>query len=522
MVDRGSRFWAGLPTSAPLRYALAPLSIAVAVTLHLAVLGPVSSWSDAAPLIHPTGLFQICIVAAAWYGGAGPGLVAALLATLALPRLITMNYPLTAGFFDLPRFVAFAITGLAVGWGTTLWRGADSALRRREAELRAARVELTMKVSEQTAELRRSEALLARAQQLTQTGSFSWKPATREVVWSEEMFRIWGFDPATKPTTELAVRRIHPDDMDWARRAFERAADQGRDLDLEHRLLMPDGAVRHIVVAARAVRDDAGEVEFVGVQMDVTERKRAEEALRKAQAELAHIGRVLTLGELAASIAHEISQPLAAITANAAACRNWLGATTPNLDQARESVDGITRDATRAGDIISRIRTLVQKAETQKAPLDINDAIREVVALAEAEARRHGVTLQTEIAGTRPFVIGDRVQLQQVLLNLLMNGIEAMASVTSRRRLLLVRSSHPDRDHVVVAVQDSGVGIGPHELEKIFEAFYTTKPQGMGLGLAISRSIIESHGGTLAAMCNAGPGMTFTIALPAESSPPSV
>ncbi|HJZ72187.1 MAG TPA: ATP-binding protein [Vicinamibacterales bacterium] len=522
MVEAKRRFRAGLQASAAMRYALASLSIAVAVALHLAVIGGLPSWSEAAPLIHPTGLFQICIVAAAWYGGAGPGFVAALLATLVLPGLIAMNYPLTAGFFDLPRFVAFAITALAIGWGTTLWRRAESALRRSEAELRAARGELVMKVSEQTAELRRSEALLARAQHLSQTGSFSWKPATREVVWSQEMFRIWGFDPATKPTGELALRRIHPDDVDWARRAFEGAAYEGRDLDLEHRLLMPDGAVRHIVVAARAVRDDAGDVEFVGVTMDVTERKRAEEALRKAQAQLAHIGRVLTMGELAASIAHEINQPLGAIVANADACRNWLGATTPNVDEARESVDAIARDATRAGEIIKRIRALVQKAEIRKARLDINDAIREVVALAEGEARRHEVTLRTEIADDLPFVIGDRVQLQQVVLNLLMNGIEAMASVTSRRRLLLVRSSHDDRDHVVVAVQDSGVGIGPHELGKIFDTFYTTKPQGMGLGLAISRSIVESHGGKLAAACNDGPGMTFKIALPVEPSPPSV
>jgi len=166
-----------------------------------------------------------------------------------------------------------------------------------------------MKVSEQTAEIRRSEALLARAQHLSQTGGFTWKPATREVVWSQKMFRIWGFDPATKPTRGLALRRIRPDDVDWARREFERAAYEGRDLGLEHRLLMPHGAVRHIVVAAR-VRDVAGDVGFVGVTMDVTERKRAEEALRKAQAQLTHIGRVLTMGELAASIAHEIDQPL--------------------------------------------------------------------------------------------------------------------------------------------------------------------------------------------------------------------
>src|SRR5215470_12680367 len=180
MVEGKRRFQAGLHASAAMRYALAPLSIAVAVALQVLVIGRLSSWSDAAPWIHPTGLFQIAIVAAAWFGGAGPGFVAALLATLVLPRLIAMNYPLTAGFFDEPRFVAFAITGLAVGWGTALWRRAESALRRNEQELRAARNELVLKVSEQTSELRRREALLARAQHLTRTGTFSWKPATGE------------------------------------------------------------------------------------------------------------------------------------------------------------------------------------------------------------------------------------------------------------------------------------------------------------------------------------------------------
>jgi len=425
---------------------------------------------------------------------------------------------LLAGFFDLPRFLAFTFTGLAVGWGVTRWRRAEAALRGRELELRQARADLEAKVLEQTAELRRSEAVLARAQQLSQTGSFSWKPSTREMLWSEEMFRIYGYGRTTPPTFELGVQRLHPEDRLRVKDAFDRAARDGHDFELEHRLLMPDGAVRFIRSATRAVRDESGGIEFVGAVMDVTERTHAEEALQKAQGELAHVTRVMTMGELAASIAHEISQPLAAIGANAEACLNWLAGTTPRLEEARESVSSIVRDGNRAGDIIRRIRALTQKAGTQKAPVDLNDAIREVMALTESEARRHGVTLQTDLAEDLPRVVGDRIQLQQVVLNLVINGVEAMSSVVDRPRRLLVGSRSSESDHVLVAVQDSGIGIERQSVDKIFESFYTTKPQGMGMGLAISRSIVENHGGTLRAVRNDGPGMRFELALPAIRS----
>jgi len=501
-----------------LRYALALLCVALVVAVQIAFIGPVPASSQVVPLIHPTGLFQAGVVAAAWFGGVGPGLLAALLATLVMPRLIEMNYPLLAGVFDLPRFLAFTFTGLAVGWGITRWRRAEAALRGRELELRQARAQLEAKVLEQTVELRRSEAVLARAQQLSQTGSFSWKPSTREMLWSEEMFRIYGYGRTTPPTFELGVQRLHPEDHLRVKDAFDRAARDGHDFELEHRLLMPDGSVRFIRSATRAVRDESGGIEFVGAVMDVTERTHAEEALQKAQGELAHATRVMTMGELAASIAHEINQPLAAIAANAEACLNWLAGTTPRLEEARESVSSIVRDGNRAGDIIRRIRALTQKAGTQKAPVDLNDAIREVMALAESEVRRHGVTLQTDLAEDLPPVVGDRIQLQQVVLNLVINGAEAMSSVVDRPRQLLVGSRRSESDHVLVAVQDCGIGIERQGVDKIFESFYTTKPQGMGMGLAISRSIVENHGGTLRAVSNDGPGMTFELALPATRS----
>ena len=245
----------------------------------------------------------------------------------------------------------------------------------------------------------------------------------------------------------------------------------------------------------------------------LTERKRTEEALREAQAELAHVTRVMTMGELTALIAHEINQPLAGIVINGNASLRWLAAATPNLDEAREAVSRILRDGNRAGEVIARIRALVQKTDTEKVRLDINQTIQEVIVLMQNEAVRKGVAIQMELAADVPPVLGDRIQLQQVILNLLMNGIEAMDTVADRPREMLIRSCEHESNQLLVAVQDSGVGIDSQNLEKIFDAFYTTKPQGMGMGLAISRSIVENHGGRLWAVPNDGPGATFQFTL---------
>jgi len=243
------------------------------------------------------------------------------------------------------------------------------------------------------------------------------------------------------------------------------------------------------------------------------ERSRAEHALREAQGELAHVGRVMIMGELTASIAHEINQPLAAVVANANACFRWLANPTPNLDEARDAISRIVRDGNRASDVIRRIRALVQKGDTEKTLLDINEVIQEVVSLTHSEIQKSGVVLKMNLAASLPRVSGDRIQLQQVILNLVMNGIEAMNTVTDRPREMIIRSSAHESDKVLVAVQDSGVGIDSQNLDKIFDTFYTTKSQGMGMGLAISRSIVENHGGRLWAVPNDGPGATFQFTL---------
>jgi NO-binding membrane sensor protein with MHYT domain/signal transduction histidine kinase len=239
------------------------------------------------------------------------------------------------------------------------------------------------------------------------------------------------------------------------------------------------------------------------------EREQAEAALRQAQADLAHVSRVTTLGEMAASIAHEVDQPLSGVVINANACLRFLTAASPNVDEVRDGLHAIARDGRRASDVIARIRTLARRAETDKEPLDINDVIGEVVALAEGEARRARARVLTELAGMLPRVLGDRVQLQQVVLNLLLNGLDAMHDVMDRPRELIIRTEREATDHVRVAVRDSGSGIDPQLTTRLFDAFYTTKPAGMGMGLSISRSIVEQHGGRLWAVPNDGPGTTF-------------
>jgi len=272
---------------------------------------------------------------------------------------------------------------------------------------------------------------------------------------------------------------------------------------------------QYLAATYSPLRPDSERVEAaLAITRDLTDHARASEALQQAQAELAHVTRVTTLGELTASIAHEINQPLAAIVADANASLNWLATTTPDLDRVREALDGIVKDGHRAADVIHRIRQLMSKNEPQRARLDVNDVIRDVVPLVRSEMLSHRVSLQLDLAPVFLPVLGDRVQLQQVLINLVMNGMEAMAGIEDRPRTLVIRSRPPEGDQVLVAVEDAGVGIDPDTVTQLFNAFFTTKPDGMGMGLSISRSIIEGHGGRLWATPNTTHGATFAFALP--------
>jgi PAS domain S-box-containing protein len=311
----------------------------------------------------------------------------------------------------------------------------------------------------------------------------------------------------------------HPDDVarDWNRFAELISGKRDRYRG-DKRYFRRDGSLILGNVTVSLVRDDRGEPLFAIVMVeDITEQKRAEEALREAQAELAHVSRVMTMGELATSIAHEVNQPLTAVVANGHACLRWLGHATPDLEEVRAAVQRIIRDGKRGSEVIKRIRALAKKTDPQKVSVDVNDAIDEVAALVQSEARKHGLSLQTKLAPALPPVHGDRVQLEQVILNLTMNAIEASVAVTGRPRELVIRSQQDAAGAVLVAVQDAGIGLQPAHATRIFEAFFTTKAGGIGMGLSISRSIIEAHGGRLWATPNPGPGATFQFVLPAAS-----
>jgi two-component system, LuxR family, sensor kinase FixL len=279
-----------------------------------------------------------------------------------------------------------------------------------------------------------------------------------------------------------------------------------------------DGAT--VVVASRwsVRRDDRGQmVSTLETNNDITERKRAEETARKAEADLAHAARVMTMGEMAASIAHEVNQPLSGVVINGNACLRWLAGESPNLDEARAAVQRMIRDGKRASDVVARVRNLSRKTVTEKERLHVNETIQEVLALARPEVRKHRVAVRTQLASDLPAVLGDRVQLQQVMLNLILNGIEAMSTVGDRPRELLI-STHRDTPDVRIAVRDSGTGLDSQQADRIFDAFYTTKPTGMGMGLSISRSIIENHGGRLWAEANDGHGATFQFTVSQHES----
>jgi PAS domain S-box-containing protein len=363
--------------------------------------------------------------------------------------------------------------------------------------------------------LRRSEAYLAEAQRLSRTGSFGWAVSTGEVLWSEETFRIFQYGRMTKPTVELILQRVHPEDTVHVKQTMESASMSGEDFEHEYRLVMPDNSVKYAHVVAHALSDKSGSVEFVGAVMDVTERKRAEEALREAQANLARVSRVTTMGELTASLAHEINQPIAAAVIDANTCLRWLGRDLPNVPEGRQAAARVIKSVTHAADIIRRVRQLFTKGTPQNELLDVNEVIREMIVLLRSEATRYSISFRAELADDLPQVVGDRVQLQQVMTNLCINSVDAMKDVDGTRELI-VKSQQTENEHLMVSISDTGVGLPSQQAEQIFNAFFTTKPHGTGMGLRISRSIVESHGGRLWAADRSPRGASFYFTLPTK------
>jgi PAS domain S-box-containing protein len=363
--------------------------------------------------------------------------------------------------------------------------------------------------------LRRNEYYLSEAQRLTHTGSWTLNNAG-EVYWSEETFLLWGFDPQQPvPDREAILQRVHPQDRDRVRERGTKAAHEGSNYVEEFRIVLPDGKIRHIHAVGRPVFNASGElVEVVGTHVDVTERKQAEqerERLRQLEADLAHINRVSMMGELAASLAHEIKQPITGAVLNAHSCLRYLEGETPRLKEASKSVSAMVKNVTRAADIIDRVRSLYGRGAPERESVDINEIVREMTVLLRDTANRNSIAVRTNLEPELPTATADRIQLQQVLMNLMLNGIEAMKDGGGE---LTVASTRGENSQLLVTVTDSGPGLPAGESERIFEAFFTTKPQGSGMGLSISRRIIEAHGGRLWASANPRGGATFQFSLP--------
>ena len=364
--------------------------------------------------------------------------------------------------------------------------------------------------------LRRDEAWLAQAQRLSRTGNWVYDATTmRYLFWSEESYRIWGFDPLKGlPSREDMWQRIHPDDRDGAWGQVQEALREKRDFFAEFRLLLPDGTVKYLEGNTHHEFSPLGAlVEAVSTHVDVTGRKRSEQAVQQLQSDFAHMNRVSMMGELAASLSHEITQPIASARNNARAAQNFLHKQTPDMREVEEALGCIVADADRAGNIVDRIRDHIKKAPLRKALCDLNAAINEVVVLARSAIVQNGVSVQSRLAGGLSPIHGDRVQLQQVVLNLILNAVEAMGSSKAAVRELLI-STEQDHNGILVAVCDSGPGIDPAHFERVFDAFYTTKPKGVGMGLSICRSIINTHGGRLWAEANEPRGTVFQFTLP--------
>jgi PAS domain S-box-containing protein len=612
-----------LPAICRFNSPLVVMSVVFAVLISFAALWIAFHFRD-----EKTGIGREKLTGAVVMGAAIPvmhytGMAAASFAPSGMPadlsRAVSISTLGTAGIVA----VTFVVLGLAL---LTSW--VDRRFAAQTLEL-------------QEEKLQRSEAYLAEAQRLTHTGSWAWRVAGGHAVHlSQEWYRIYGFDPENGPPAfEECRRRTHPEDRVKWQAAIDRAIAEKSEYEVESRILLPDGSVRHIHTVGHPVLNESGDlVQFMGSSTDITERKRAEqatcllaaivesshdaivskslngvitswnkgaerlfgyaaeeavgqnitliipperrdeertileqltrgervdhfetvrmrkdgslldvsltispmkdasgrvvgasklarditernraeEALRQAQTDLAHASRLTTMGEFTASLAHEVNQPIAAAITSANSCLRWLAAEVPNLDKARAAAIRIVNDGTRAAEIISRIRMLFKKATPQRELVDVNEVVREMIVLLEDEASRHSISIRTELAEDLPHVIGDRVQLQQVLMNLIANGVDAMHDV-DRPRELIIKSQPAENNELLTSVSDTGVGLPRNQADQIFNAFFTTKTHGTGMGLRISRSIIESHGGRLWAADNSPRGATFCFTLPAKA-----
>jgi signal transduction histidine kinase len=470
--------------------------------------------------------FYVAIVGSVWFG-TGPGILAVALSIVIVedvwtPPLFSMRIEPE----ELPSFVAFVLCTLMTFTWSSQRRNAhrvlEATVQQRTADLRHTNEVLQVEVAERKAaedELRRSEALLTQGEQLSRTASWTLRLPGREMRWSEEFYEILGLDGEQEtPSYDLLLDRIHRADRSRFEAVMAEAL-AGGAFSCEMRLVTPAGVAKHVQAVGEVKRDNVDAGECIGTIMDLTERKKTEQALHDAEAELARTLRLATLAEVAATIAHEINQPLAAITANGGACFRSLAREPPMLDTAREAAGCIVSDGHRAADVIARIRALFKKEEPQRENVDLNALLHEVIDLSRNTISRDRVVVHTDLSLSLPPLSGDPVQLRQVIVNLVTNALEAMEAVTGQQpRHLTLRSASEDGQSIAVSVEDTGIGFGPGQTERVFDSFYTTKKNGIGVGLAISRSIVEAHGGTLWVALNKPRGARFGFTLPAANA----
>jgi PAS domain S-box-containing protein len=478
----------------------------------------------------PVSLFLCAVMLSAWFGGFRSGLLAAALALLAFDYyFISPDHSLFVSPEEVPRVVIFGLSVCVVALLSAAQRRGGESLRHARDELNRAFQKLRQTneaLLAENAERKRAEEALRQSEQrfrdYAETASdWLWEtgPDHRFVHISDHL----------KASGTQSEKRMGQKRWDFAG-DLEEEPEKWRAHIAAHEARQPfrsfvyrsqqnaDGSSVYVRTSGTPFFDPQGRfLGYRGVGSNITAEVQgyaAEKALRQAQVELEHVTRVTTLGELAASIIHEVNQPLAAIATNGEACLRFLNRDVPDLNEVHDAVVGMMADSRRAGEVILRIRALCRKTEPNKIRLDINDVINEVALLIQRELIEHGVSLRRELSAAPVFVLGDRIELQQVVINLLMNGMEAMEAVTDRPRDLLIRTQQ-DAEQVLVAIQDSGTGIEPENADRLFRSFFTTKPSGLGMGLSICRSIIEAHGGRLCAAPNTGPGATFQFTLPA-------
>ena len=490
------------------RYALALLLVGLALAATLLVHQLFSY-----PFLF---LFFAAVILSAWQGGTGAGLFAVLLSTVAVEYFfLPPFFSFTIRPADVAYLMAFTASALAGSWVSSAQREDREALRRAHNELELRVAERTAELQQANTELRDRQRQLRLLTEVIPQQIWSAAPDGAIDYCNQRLLDYVGrMIDATRG--ELFVSTLHADDRENFRDCWQKSLAGGRPLEGEWRIRGADGQYRWFFTRAVPLRGASGEiVRWYGTSTDIEERKRSEQALMTMQGEISHLSRVLTMGELATSIAHEVNQPLAAVVTYGHACLEWLAQDPPNLEEARHTAERIIKDGSRAGAVIGRMRALVKKEPAAKGRIDFNELARDLLTFLHDEAMRHGITVLTEYAAILPPVEGDRVQLQQVLLNLIVNSMDALRRSAEHGREILLATAANGTDKIAVRVEDSGAGLRADDAEKIFAPFFTTKPQGIGMGLAMSRSIVESHGGRLWAAPRPAGGVVFQFTLPA-------